>query len=302
MKRNIYYNLIRILGKNNVECNELLKKHTYTKLGGKADFYITPTNYDMVSEVLKFSHKYSIPLIIIGNGSNLIVRDGGIRGIVMCLKKLNSIIIDNTTLIAQSGANTMAASYRALKAKLSGFEFACGIPGTIGGAIFMNAGAYGGEIKDILSECLIVDKKGEIHHQKVDELELGYRYSNLQENDNIVLAGKFQLQRGEYEKIKAIMDELTYRRKSKQPLEYPSCGSVFKRPNGFYSGKLIQDSGLQGYRIGGAEVSKKHAGFIVNKNNATASDYIRLIEHIQTTVKEKFNVKLEREVKIIGEN
>ncbi|WP_062353912.1 UDP-N-acetylmuramate dehydrogenase [Bacillus kwashiorkori] len=302
MNKEVYEQLLQIIQEDNIAIDEWLKNHTYTRLGGKADFFITPTTYEEVQNLVKFCNEKAVPLTLIGNGSNLIVRDGGIRGIVLSLKKLTTIHVEGTSVIAQSGAAIIDTSKVALEAKLTGLEFACGIPGTVGGALFMNAGAYGGEIKDVLEYALVVTKNGEITKKMAADLQLAYRYSNISENGDIVLEAVFQLKKGNYNEIKAIMDDLTYRRESKQPLEYPSCGSVFKRPPGYFAGKLIQDSHLQGVRIGGAEVSKKHAGFIVNVDNATATEYISLIEHVQKTVKEKFNVELEREVRIIGED
>ncbi len=298
----IYNQLLNIINEKNILRDEYLKNHTYTKLGGKADFFITPETYEEVQNVVKLCRQEQIPLTLIGNGSNLIVRDGGIRGVVLSLIRLNKISADGTKITAQSGASIIDTSRAALEARLSGLEFACGIPGTVGGAVFMNAGAYGGEVKDVLESVLVVTKEGDIIRRPAADLKLGYRTSKIQTNGDIVLEAIFRLKEGNYEEIKAVMDDLTHRRESKQPLEYPSCGSVFKRPPGYYAGKLIQDSGLQGTRIGGAEVSKKHAGFIVNVDNATASDYIALIEHVQKTVKEKFGVTLEREVRIIGED
>ncbi len=204
--------------------------------------------------------------------------------------------------MAESGARIIDASRFALSERLTGLEFACGIPGTVGGALYMNAGAYGGEVKDCLESALVVDATGEVHRIAAEGFDLDYRTSNIAGKGYIVLEATFALNNGEYEEIKAVMDDLTYKRESKQPLEYPSCGSVFKRPPGYFAGKLIQDSDLQGKRIGGAEVSKKHAGFIVNKNQATATDYISVIEMVQRTVKAKFNVELEREVRILGED
>jgi len=302
MNEKLYEQLAQIVDRKHIFPDELLKNHTYTKLGGKADFFITPSRYEEVQKLVLFCKKSGVPLTLIGNGSNLIVRDGGIRGVVLSLKNLNAINTEGNRIIAQSGAAIIDTSRKALEASLTGLEFACGIPGTVGGALFMNAGAYGGEIKDVLEECLVIDKDGELRTRKAEELDLSYRHSNIEEKGDIVLEATFLLKEGNYDEIKAVMDDLTFRRESKQPLEYPSCGSVFKRPPGYYAGKLIQDSHLQGYRIGGAEVSKKHAGFIVNINNATATEYISLIEHVQKTVKEKFNVQLEREVRIIGED
>ncbi|MFE7152404.1 UDP-N-acetylmuramate dehydrogenase [Heyndrickxia sporothermodurans] len=291
-----------MIDKNNIKTNELLKNHTYTKLGGKADIFLTPTTYEDVQAVVKFAKQENVPFTLLGNGSNLIVKDGGIRGIVILLENFNHISVEENYLTAQSGAAIIDASQYALKEKLTGLEFACGIPGTVGGALFMNAGAYGGEIKDVLAHAIVIDCNGEIVKRTAEDLELSYRTSNIPEKGDIVLEAIFKLRPGKYEEIKAVMDDLTFKRESKQPLEYPSCGSVFKRPPGYFAGKLIQDSGLQGKQIGGAQVSTKHAGFIVNKDNATAEEYISLIKYVQKTVKEKFNVELEREVKIIGED
>ncbi|QQZ09776.1 UDP-N-acetylmuramate dehydrogenase [Heyndrickxia vini] len=298
----IYNKLSAIIDKNNIKTNELLKNHTYTKLGGKADIFLTPTTYEDVQAVVKFAKQENVPFTLLGNGSNLIVKDGGIRGIVILLENFNHISVEENFLTAQSGAAIIDASQYALKEKLTGLEFACGIPGTVGGALFMNAGAYGGEIKDVLAHAIVIDCNGEIVKRTAEDLELSYRTSNIPEKGDIVLEAIFKLRPGKYEEIKAVMDDLTFKRESKQPLEYPSCGSVFKRPPGYFAGKLIQDSGLQGKQIGGAQVSTKHAGFIVNKDNATAEEYISLIKYVQKTVKEKFNVELEREVKIIGED
>jgi len=244
----------------------------------------------------------NIAFTLLGNGSNLIVKDGGIRGIIMNLKKLNTIKADDTVMIAQSGARIIDASREALAKKLTGLEFACGIPGSVGGALYMNAGAYGGEIKDVLTSTVVVDRNGDLLTLSANELDLKYRSSNIPDNGYIVLEATFSLKDGNYDEIKAVMDDLTFKRESKQPLEYPSCGSVFKRPPGYFAGKLIQDSNLQGKQIGGAQVSTKHAGFIVNKDDASAEEYIGLIHFVQKIVKEKFDVQLEREVRIIGDD
>lgn len=288
--------------KENVLKDEPLKEHTYTKLGGKADYYVTPESYQEVQDIVVLANQEDIPFTLLGNGSNLIVRDGGIRGIVMNLQRLAEIRTDGKSVIAGSGARIIDASRHALKDYLTGLEFACGIPGSVGGALYMNAGAYGGEIKDVLRNTLVCTKDGELITLRADELDLAYRKSNIPDKGYIVLEATFDLEEGEYREIKAVMDDLTEKRESKQPLEYPSCGSVFKRPPGYFAGKLIQDSNLQGVQIGGAEVSKKHAGFIVNINNATATEYIDLIKHVQRTVKKNFDVPLEREVRIIGED
>ncbi|WP_284140846.1 UDP-N-acetylmuramate dehydrogenase [Virgibacillus sp. LDC-1] len=302
INHHVYEELVRIASKQNVLMNECLKDHLYTKLGGKADFFVTPETYEQVQQIVKLANKENIAFTLLGNGSNLIIKDGGIRGIVMNLGKLNKIAGNGLKITAQSGARIIDTSREALHLRLTGLEFACGIPGSVGGALYMNAGAYGGEIKDVLESCIVVDRNGELLNLAAEELALDYRTSNIPDNGYIVLEGTFALQAGDYEEIKAVMDDLTFKRESKQPLEYPSCGSVFKRPPGYFAGKLIQDSGLQGKQIGGAQVSLKHAGFIVNKENATATEYIELIQHVQATVKEKFGVRLEREVRIIGED
>ncbi|SER37102.1 UDP-N-acetylmuramate dehydrogenase [Gracilibacillus ureilyticus] len=301
-KQLILEELQRLINSDLVLVDELLKNHTYTKLGGKADFFVTPTTINEVQQVVRYAKNRNVPFTLLGNGSNVIVRDGGIRGIVLSLKKFNEIRREGTKVIAESGARIIDASRFALKEMLTGLEFACGIPGTVGGALYMNAGAYGGEIKDCLEYALVVDRNGEVLQIAAEEFDLAYRTSNIAEKGYIVLEAAFQLEKGDYHAIKAVMDDLTFKRESKQPLEYPSCGSVFKRPPGYFAGKLIQDSELQGKGVGGAEVSTKHAGFIVNKENATASEYIAVIEMVQKTVKEKFGIELEREVRILGED
>ncbi|UTE77363.1 UDP-N-acetylmuramate dehydrogenase [Rossellomorea sp. KS-H15a] len=301
-KELVFEKLQDVMDEDNIKRDELLRDHLYTKLGGKADFFLTPTTYEEVQNIVKLSNEVDVPFTLLGNGSNLIVKDGGIRGIVLHLVNFKDIKANDQLIVAQSGAAIIDVSRRALAEKLSGLEFACGIPGTVGGALFMNAGAYGGEISDVLDYCHVVDREGNLVKRTAAELELDYRHSNISENGDIVLEATFSLKPGNYEEIKDVMDDLTFKRESKQPLEYPSCGSVFKRPPGYFAGKLIQDSELQGTNFGGAEVSTKHAGFIVNKDDATAKDYISLIEHVQKTVKEKFDVELEREVRIIGED
>ncbi len=301
-KELVFEKLKGVMHEDNIKRDEPLREHLYTKLGGKADFFLTPTTYEEVQNIVTLSNEVDVPFTLLGNGSNLIVKDGGIRGIVLHLVNFNEIKANDQQIVAQSGAAIIDVSRRALAEKLSGLEFACGIPGTVGGALFMNAGAYGGEISDVLDYCYVVDREGNLVKRTAAELELDYRHSNISENGDIVLEATFSLTPGSYEEIKDVMDDLTFKRESKQPLEYPSCGSVFKRPPGYFAGKLIQDSELQGTNFGGAEVSTKHAGFIVNKDSATARDYISLIEHVQKTVKEKFDVELEREVRIIGED
>lgn len=282
--------------------DEPLSKYTFTKTGGKADFLIFPETYEEVQKTVRFASLNGVPYTILGNGSNLIIKDGGIRGIVLILTKLAKISHTGNDITAQCGAAIIDVSRYALKQNLTGLEFACGIPGSVGGALYMNAGAYGGEVKDVLKSALVLTKTGKMKRLEKSDLSFQYRKSSIAENGEIALEGTFSLKPGDAQEIKAKMDELTYLRESKQPLEYPSCGSVFKRPPGYFAGKLIQDSGLQGKRIGGVEVSTKHAGFMVNVGGGTATDYMNLIKFVQKTVKEKFGVDLETEVKIIGED
>ena len=299
--QNVINELRSILPEADLKLNEPLNAHTYTKMGGCADVLVFPRTIEDARAAVEYAYKANYPLTILGKGSNVIIQDGGIRGIVLNLSSLKTIHKTEKKVIAQAGARIIDASEFARDSKLSGLEFACGIPGSVGGAVYMNAGAYGGEIADCLESVLAVTKVGELIKLTADELDLSYRHSNVEEKGLLVLEATFQLKDGDYDAIKAIMDDLTEKRETKQPLEYPSCGSVFKRPPGLFAGKLIQDSQLQGTRIGGAEVSKKHAGFIVNIDNATATDYLDVIHHVQRTVKDKFGVDLEREVRVIGE-
>ncbi|KUP23704.1 UDP-N-acetylmuramate dehydrogenase [Paenibacillus sp. DMB5] len=294
--------LQQLLPVGTVRSREMLKTYVFTQIGGIADILAVPASYEEIQNVVTYARERNIPLTVLGNGSNVIIRDGGIRGIVLYTSVLDKMAIENGLLVAQCGAKIIDASAYALEQELTGLEFACGIPGTVGGALYMNAGAYGGEVKDVLHSALAVNKEGQLVTLQGEELQFGYRHSIFAGGDYIVLEARFALQPGDPAAIKAKMDELTYLRESKQPLEYPSCGSVFKRPPGRFAGQLIQESGLQGVRIGGAEVSRKHAGFIVNADNATANDYIGLIHHVRAAVKDKFGVELETEVRIIGED
>ena len=294
--------LVQMINPENIKCNESLKQYTMTKLGGNADVFVMPETEEEAQAVVKYAYENEVPLLMLGNGSNMVVRDGGVRGIVLNFSKLDAIEIQGDVVVAQAGALIIDVSRQVAAKGLTGFEFACGIPGSIGGAMAMNAGAYGGEVKDVIADCTVLTQEGERLVLSKDELELAYRKSIIAKNGYYVLNAKFQLKKGDQQEIDAKIAELTYLRESKQPLEYPSAGSVFKRPPGYFAGKLIQDSGLQGKGVGGAEVSTKHAGFIINKNNATATDYIQTIKMVQRTVKEKFDVDLEMEVKIVGED
>lgn len=284
-----------------LQFNAPLSQVTFTQTGGPADIIAFPKNNDEVSKVVNYCQTNKIPWLVLGNASNLIVRDGGIRGMVILLSKMNQITIEKETINVQAGAKLIETSDAALEANLTGLEFACGIPGSVGGATYMNAGAYGGEIKDVFLSAEILLSDGTIQTFTLSEMQFAYRNSVLQQMQGVVLNVTFALSLGDYNEIKAKMTELTKLREAKQPLEYPSCGSVFKRPEGYFTGQLIQEAGLQGMMIGGAQISTKHAGFIVNINQATATDYIELIQHIQQIILEKFDVTLETEVRIIGE-
>lgn len=285
-----------------IRYSEPLKNHTFTQLGGEADVFARPNTVDEVRSLLEIVTANNLPLTIIGFGSNLIIKDRGIRGVTLSLVHLNQIqVMDNEYIIAQSGASLIEVSRTALRHQLTGLEFACGIPGSIGGALYMNAGAYEGQISDIIESATVITPAGRIMELDREQMELGYRSSVFMKEDYIILQARFRLKRGNVSEIKDQMDKFTTARTSKQPLEYPSCGSVFKRPPGYYAGQLIQECGLQGVRIGGAEVSRKHAGFIVNVDHATSEDYLKLIDHVKEKVYEKFNVRLETEVIVLGE-
>ena len=284
-----------------IRFDEPLKSYAYTRVGGKADYLVFPRNRYEMARVVKFANQENIPWMVLGNASNIIVRDGGIRGFVILCDKLNNVSVDGYTIEAEAGANLIETTRIALRHSLTGFEFACGIPGSIGGAVFMNAGAYGGEIAHVLQSCQILTKDGEIETLTTKDLAFGYRHSAIQASGAVVLSAKFALSPGNYETIKQEMDRLTHLRELKQPLEYPSCGSVFKRPVGHFAGQLIAEAGLKGYRIGGIEVSEKHAGFMINVADGTAKDYEDLIESVIEKVREHSGVTLEREVRILGE-
>lgn len=293
--------LLQALSTITVLKDEPLNKYTFTKTGGPADFLIFPKNKQEVQAVVQYANAHEIPWLVLGNASNLIVRDGGIRGIVMMLTELDALEAHGTTLYAGAGAKLIDLSYFALQQRLTGLEFSCGIPGSVGGALFMNAGAYDGEIANVVAHVEVLKPDGTFATYENSELAFSYRHSLVQETGDIILGGYFQLACGDVDAIKFRMEELTKVRQEKQPLEYPSCGSVFKRPEGHYTGKLIQDAGLQGLKWGGAQISEKHAGFIVNIDHATATDYLELIAHIQQVIWNKFQVRLETEVRILGE-
>lgn len=293
--------MIEELAGIDIRINEPLKKYTYTKVGGPADYLVFPRNRLELTRVVKYANNHSIPWIVLGNASNLIVRDGGIRGFVIMFNKLNTVTVDGYTIEAEAGANLIETTKVAKFHSLTGFEFACGIPGSVGGAIFMNAGAYGGEIANIFLSAKVLTPEGDIKTMTAREMAFGYRHSAIQKSGDIVISAKFALKSGDFEQISQEMNRLNYLRQLKQPLEYPSCGSVFKRPEGHFAGQLIMEAKLKGYRIGGVEVSEKHAGFMINVDHGTAKDYEHLIAHVIERVEHNSGIRLEREVRIIGE-
>ena len=282
--------------------NEPLKQYTYTKVGGAADYLAFPRNQYELKRIVTFANAQDIPWMVLGNSSNIIVRDSGIEGFVIMFDHFHDVRVNGYVIEAEAGAKLIDVTHVARYHSLTGFEFACGIPGSIGGAVYMNAGAYGGEIAHILQSCKVLTPEGEIKTLTVEELAFGYRHSKIQETGDVVISAKFALAPGNYDQIDQEMARMTHLRELKQPLEYPSCGSVFKRPVGYFAGQLISEAGLKGHRIGGVEVSEKHAGFMINVDHGTAKDYEDLIAHVIATVEKSAGVTLEREVRIIGKN
>lgn len=282
----------------NVFLDEPMNLHTSFKVGGKADIFVKAYSLEEIKSILRISKENNIPLFILGNGTNLLVKDEGYRGIVLQIK-LDDIQINETEVIVQSGIKNAILSKKLLDSSLTGFEFASGIPGTIGGAIKMNAGAYGSEMKDIVEEVTYLDYEGNIHTIKNEECEFSYRHSRFFNDKAIILETKLNLEKGNKQEIQEKVTELAKQRKEKQPLEYPNAGSTFKRGENFITAKLIDECGLKGYSIGGAQVSEKHAGFIINKGNATSKDILDLIEHVQKVVEEKMGEQIKLEIEII---
>lgn len=281
---------------------EPMKNHTTFRIGGPADALALPKTPEEVAEVVHFCHEHAQPYYVLGNGSNLLVSDEGYRGLVLQLyRNFNDIQVNGETITVQSGAMLAAVARTAYQTGLTGLEFASGIPGTIGGAVVMNAGAYGGEMKNVLKEVTVLTKEGEVLVIPAKALELGYRTSVIPKNGWIVLGAVLQLKKGDQEQILARMEELKEQRITKQPLDLPSAGSTFKRPEGYFAGKLIMDAGLRGFTVGGAQVSEKHCGFVVNRGNATAADVWELICEVKRRVKEMTGVELEPEVKMLGD-
>ena len=291
-----------ILTEEGILCHEPMKEHTTFRVGGAADLFLMPKDAEELQASLSVLKQKEIPFLIIGNGSNLLVRDKGIRGaVIQIYQRMSGITLEGETIQIAGGTLLSTAAAKAAEAGLTGFEFASGIPGTVGGAVVMNAGAYGGEMKDVLVSVDVLTADGEVKTIPAENLELGYRHSIVPEAGYIVLGAVVKLQQGDKEAIRARMTELAEQRREKQPLQYPSAGSTFKRPVGYFAGKLVQDAGLKGKTIGGAQVSEKHSGFLINIGNATAQDILDVIAYCQKEVMEQFGVMLETEVKIVGE-
>lgn len=297
--------LQRIAGEQAVRLQEPMSAHTTFRIGGPADYFVEPDSESVLKELLLLCRETETPFFILGNGSNLLVSDEGYRGVMISLRGFDEISFregesteaGKTIMTAGCGVLLSKAAMQAAERGLTGFEFAGGIPGTLGGAVTMNAGAYGGEIRDVILSARVMTKAGDVRELSAEELDLSYRHSIIQEKDLIVLSADFAFAHGDEEQIKEQMRQLNTQRREKQPLEYGSAGSTFKRPEGYFAGKLIQDAGLKGYRSGDVMVSEKHSGFVVNVGKGTCGDAMRVIEHVQRTVYEQFGVELELEVK-----
>lgn len=299
---NIYDKVVDIVGEENVHTDEPMSRHTTFRIGGNADYFVKPGNADEVAAVIVVCREYNIPYFILGNGSNLLVSDDGYRGMIInIMDNMDSVTVDGRIITAQAGAMLVRVSVMARDNALTGLEFASGIPGTIGGAVYMNAGAYGGEMKNVVKTVRAIDEYGRIYELDSEKMDFSYRHSIVEERKLIVLEVTLELEHGSREAIDDRMKELAEARRSKQPLEYPSAGSTFKRPEEYFAGKLIMDAGLRGYSVGGAQVAEKHCGFVINKGGATASDVVELIRDVQHDVDDKFGVTLEPEVKMLGE-
>lgn len=301
MNQEIKQKFCSLLGEEKVLTDELMSSHTTFRIGGPADYFLLPACSREVQGILSICREEGLPYFILGNGSNLLVNDAGYRGVIIQLyRNFNEIKVEGTEIRASAGALLSGIAAAAKNASLTGFEFAGGIPGTIGGAVMMNAGAYGGEMKHVIKEVTVLTKEGEILVLPMEELAFGYRTSVVKTAGYVVLEAVIHLEKGDMQAIVERMKELTEQRTSKQPLEYPSAGSTFKRPEGYFAGKLIMDTGLRGYRVGGAQVSEKHCGFVINAGGATAADVVQLMSDVNEKVKAKFGVSLEPEVRFLG--
>lgn len=302
MKQEIKQRFYDLLDEKQIMLDEPMSRHTTFRIGGTADYFLMPETYEELGAILKICNEEKMPCFILGNGSNLLVSDDGYRGVVIQMfRNMSAVEVCGRVVRAQAGASLAAIAAAAKNASLTGFEFAAGIPGTLGGAVVMNAGAYGGEMKQVLNQVTVMNREGEILTIPAEKLELGYRTSIVKTAGYFVLEAVILLKEGDQEVIRARMKELQELRTSKQPLEYPSAGSTFKRPEGYFAGKLIMDSGLAGYRVGGAQVSEKHCGFVINTGDATARDVMLLMAHIIKTVQTKYGVTLQPEVKFLGD-
>ena len=291
-----------LLGEDRVVFREPMSRHTTFRIGGPAEIFLMPESFEQIRDILLLCRQEQLPYFVLGNGSNLLVSDSGYRGVIIQMdRNMGDIKLEGTEIRACAGALLSSIAAVARKASLTGFEFAGGIPGTLGGAAVMNAGAYGGEMKDVLREVTVMTKDGEILILPAERLEMGYRTSIIRKAGYLVLEAVISLEPGDPREILDRTKELAEKRTEKQPLDYPSAGSTFKRPEGYFAGKLIMDSGLRGYRVGGAQVSEKHCGFVINTGDATAKDVRELMDHVIRTVKEKYGVTLEPEVKFLGE-
>ena len=293
--------LATVLEADQIRREEPLSRHTTFRVGGPAEYLVTP-QIAQIPQVVELCRRYDLPLTVIGNGSNLLIADGGLRGVVMEIGKAASGIrvIDEADLAVSAGSLLSETAAFAAKEGLAGMEFAAGIPGSLGGAVVMNAGAYGGEMKDILSGVRVLTQRGEIRVRPADELDLSYRHSRMMDEQDIVLEARLNLTQDSTAVIRARMEELRKKRVEKQPLEYPSAGSTFKRPEGYFAGKLIEDAGLRGFRVGDAQVSEKHCGFVINRGAATAAQILELMQEVQRRVREHSGVDLEPEVRLLG--
>ena len=301
MLQELCYELKSVITEGKVLMEEPMSRHTSFQIGGPADLFVQPATGEEVREAIRLAKKVQVPFFVVGNGSNLLVSDDGFRGMILQIgRNLQEITVEGNEIHAEAGALLSRVARTALEHGLTGMEFAAGIPGSLGGAVAMNAGAYGGEMKDILTEVEVLTPEGERKVLTLDELELAYRHSCIFEKNYIVLSAHLHLGEGDKDAIRNRMDELARARREKQPLEFPSAGSTFKRPEGYFAGKLIQDAGLKGYTVGGAQVSEKHSGFVVNCGGATADEVLFLIRQVQKKVKDQFGVTMEPEVRMVG--
>lgn len=280
--------------------NEPMSRHTTFKIGGECDVFVKVKNITELKNVILFAAECSVPYFVLGKGSNLLVSDLGIDGAVISLDGMNSVTVNGDTLICEAGSSLRSVCLAAQKAALSGLEFAYGIPGTVGGALYMNAGAYGGEMSQVTVSATVLNQNGELAEILLPDMQLGYRTSIFKSNNAVIISVTLKLNSGNAEEIKAKMNDFYSRRRDKQPLEYASAGSTFKRPEGYFAGALIEKNNLKGFGVGDAQVSEKHAGFVINRGNATACDVLSVIKYVQKTVKASDGVELEPEVIFIG--